>query len=54
MFKGFFVHYRECWKLHALIIISIYSTSEVKALVPGGSKYDTTKVNLARVAYLRT
>jgi len=35
MSQLFFVQYSVCWKLHALIIISIYSTTAFTGLVPG-------------------
>jgi len=35
MSQLFFVQHSVFWKRHALIIISIYSTSEFTGLVPG-------------------
>ena len=60
-FKGlmcqvFFVQYSDCWKLHALIIISIYSTLEVIGLVAGVQNMTLRTLSsiLAGVAYFRT
>jgi len=55
MCQVFFVQHSDCWKLHALIIISIYSTLEVTGLVAGVQNMTLCTLSsiLAGVAYFR-